>query len=297
MIEIKLSQGAKPGHGGILPAAKVSAEIAAIRGVPLGRDVISPPAHSAFSTPLEMTAFIAKLRELSGGKPIGFKLCVGKRHEFLALCKAMVETGITPDFITVDGGEGGTGAAPLEFANYIGSPLVEGLIFVRNALTGYSVRDKIRIIASGRVISGFQIVKRLALGADMCYSARGMMLAMGCIQALRCNSNHCPVGITTHNPQLVAGLVPSVKNVRVYNYHKQVVENVSDMLGAMGLTHPQNLHPWHIMRRVSPTSVKHYAEIYDFLRDGDLLQPVLPASLEDPCRAASAQTFARVGIP
>ena len=170
MIEIKLSQGAKPGHGGILPAAKVSPEIAKIRGVPLGQDVISPPAHSAFTTPLEMMSFIARLRELSSGKPIGFKLCVGKRHEFLALCKAMVETGITPDFITVDGGEGGTGAAPLEFANYIGSPLIEGLIFVQNSLVGYAVRDKIRLIASGRVISGFQMVKRMALGADMCYS-------------------------------------------------------------------------------------------------------------------------------
>lgn len=297
MIEIKLSQGAKPGHGGILPAAKVTPEIAKIRNVPLGQDVISPPAHTAFSTPLEMMEFIARLRELSGGKPIGFKLCVGKRHEFLAICKAMVETGVAPDFITVDGGEGGTGAAPLEFSNYIGSPLVEGLIFVHNALVGFSLRDKIRVIASGKVISGFGMVKRLALGADMCNSARGMMLALGCIQALRCNSNHCPVGITTHNPQLVAGLVPSDKSVRVFNFHKQLVENVSEMIGSMGLPHPRELRPWHIMRRVSPTDVKHYAEIYEFLNDGVLLNEPLPLSLDDPCRAASPETFARVAVP
>jgi len=297
MIEIKLSQGAKPGHGGILPAAKVSPEIAKIRGVPLGKDVISPPAHSAFTTPLEMMSFIVRLRELSGGKPIGFKLCVGKRHEFLALCKAMVETGVTPDFITVDGGEGGTGAAPLEFANYIGSPLIEGLIFVRNALVGYGVRDKIKIIASGKVISGFELVKRMALGADMCNSARGMMLALGCIQALRCNTNHCPVGITTQNPQLVAGLVPSVKNERIRNYHKQLIENVSDMLGAMGLAHPGHLRPWHIMRRVSAIQVRHYAEIYEFLRPGELLESPLPQDFYDPCTAASVDTFERVFVP
>ena len=181
----------------VAPAAKLTPEIAEIRDVPLGRDVISPPGHSAFSTPVGLLEFMAELRDLSGGKPVGFKLCVGKRREFLAVCKAMVQTGITPDFISVDGGEGGTGAAPLEFSNHIGVPLVEGLIFVHNALLGYDVRDRIRVIATGKVTSGFAMMKRLALGADACSSARGMMFALGCIQALKCNSNHCPVGVAT----------------------------------------------------------------------------------------------------
>lgn len=292
MIELKLSQGAKPGHGGILPAAKVSAEIAAIRNVPLGQDVISPPAHSAFSTPIELLEFIAQLRDLSGGKPVGFKLCIGKRREFLALCKAMVQTGITPDFIAVDGGEGGTGAAPLEFANHIGTPLVEGLIFVHNALTGFDVRDKIRIFASGKISSGFEMVKRLALGADVCYSARAMMMALGCIQALKCNTNHCPVGVTTQDPNLVAGLAPSDKKVRVASFHKEMVHSVSEIIGAMGIKHPRDLQPWHIMRRTSPTEIKHYREVYEFLKAGDLLAEPIPASYRRAWYAASAETFA-----
>ena len=208
MIELKLSQGAKPGHGGILPAAKLTAEIAAIRHVPMGADVNSPPGHRVFDTPRGLLEFIARLRTLSGGKPVGFKLCIGKRREFLSVCKAMVETGITPDFIVVDGGEGGTGAAPLEFSNHIGAPLVEGLIFVHNALIGYDLRDRVSVVASGKVTSGFDLMKRLALGADACYSARGMMLALGCIQALKCNSNHCPVGVATTNPALMKGPYP-----------------------------------------------------------------------------------------
>ena len=243
MVELKLSQGAKPGHGGILPAAKLTQEIAAIRGVPMGHDVVSPPGHSTFSTPIGLLEFIVRLRELSGGKPVGFKLCVGKRREFFAICKAMVQTGITPDFITVDGGEGGTGAAPLEFSDHIGTPLVEGLILVHNALVGYAVRDKIRVCASGKITSGFDMVKRLALGADLCASARGMMMALGCIQALRCNSNRCPVGITTQNPQLVAGLVPSDKDVRVMGFHKETIESVSEIMGAMGIAYPGRFAP------------------------------------------------------
>ena len=294
MIELKLSQGAKPGHGGILPAAKLTPEIASIRGVPLGKDVLSPPGHSAFSTPIGLLEFIAQLRELSGGKPVGFKLCVGKRREFLAICKAMVQTGITPDFITVDGGEGGTGAAPLEFSNHIGTPLVEGLIFVHNALVGYSVRDSIRVAASGKITSGFEMVKRLSLGADLCSSARGMMMALGCIQALRCNSNHCPVGIATQDPQLTAGLVPSSKNVRVMGFHKETIESVGEIMGAMGIASPDDLRPWHIMRRISPTEVRHYGEIYEFLQDGDLLQEPLPKTYKRACEAASAETFMHV---
>ena len=294
MIELKLSQGAKPGHGGILPAAKLTAEIAKIRHVPLGQDVNSPPGHRVFSTPIGLLEFIAKLRELSGGKPVGFKLCVGKRREFLAVCKAMVQTGITPDFIAVDGGEGGTGAAPLEFSNHIGAPLVEGLIFVHNALVGYGVRDKIRVIASGKVTSGFAVLKRLSLGADACNSARGMMLALGCIQALKCNSNHCPVGVATTDPELFVGLDPTHKSVRVANYHRETIQSLAEMLGAIGLNSPAELRPWHILHRTTPTETKHYGELYDFLDPGELLRQPLPPAYRRACEAASAETFAHV---
>ncbi|NOZ08987.1 MAG: FMN-binding glutamate synthase family protein [FCB group bacterium] len=291
MIEIKLSQGAKPGHGGILPAAKLTPEIAEIRHVPLGQDVMSPPAHSAFSTPLGLMEFVATLRELSGGKPVGFKLCVGKRREFLAICKAMVSSGITPDFITVDGGEGGTGAAPLEFTNNIGAPLIEGMIFVQNALVGFGLRSKIRLLVSGKVISGFDMVKRLALGADICYSARGMLMAMGCIQSLKCNTNHCPVGVTTQKPELVAGLVVENKRDRVFGFHHELLKSVCEIMGAMGIADPDNLHPWHIMRRISPTEVKHYGEIYEFLDEGDLLKGELPESYRRAFTVATENSF------
>ncbi len=294
MIELKLSQGAKPGHGGILPAAKLTKEIAAIRKVPMGKDVLSPPGHSSFSNPIELLEFIATLRESSGGKPVGFKLCVGKRREFLAVCKAMVKTGITPDFITVDGGEGGTGAAPLEFSNHMGSPLIEGLIFVHNALVGYSLRERIKVIASGKVTSGFSLLKRLALGADACYSARGMMLALGCIQALKCNSNHCPVGVATQDRWLMAGLDPENKSARVANFHRETIKSLSELLGAIGLATTSDLRPWHVMHRVSPTVTKHYGEIYDFLDDGELLRVPLPPDYKRACEAAAADTFMHV---
>ena len=294
MIELKISQGAKPGHGGILPAAKVTPEIAEIRHVPIGKAVNSPPGHRVFNTPIELLEFIAKLRELSDGKPVGFKLCVGKRREFLAVCKAMVQTGITPDFISVDGGEGGTGAAPLEFSNHIGAPLVEGLIFVHNALIGYDQRKKIRVLASGKVTSGFELLKRLALGADACYSARGMMLALGCIQALKCNSNHCPVGVATMNPNLMAGLVPRHKSTRVANFHRETIQSLSEMLGALGLRSPEELRPWHVMHRTSPTETKHYGELYDFLDPGELLNSPLPPDYQRACDAASPESFAHL---
>lgn len=294
MIELKLSQGAKPGHGGILPAAKLTPEIAEIRHVPMGADVNSPPGHRVFDSPRGLLDFIAKLRRLSNGKPVGFKLCVGKRREFLAVCKAMVETELTPDFIVVDGGEGGTGAAPLEFSNHIGAPLVEGLIFVHNALVGYGLRDRISVIASGKVTSGFDLLKRLALGADACYSARSMMLALGCIQALKCNSNHCPVGVATTNPALMKGLVPSQKSDRVENYHKETIQSLSEMLGAIGLQSPEELRPWHVLHRTSPTETKHYGELYDFLDSGELLQEPLPDDYRRACHAASPDTFAHV---
>jgi glutamate synthase domain-containing protein 2 len=294
MIELKLSQGAKPGHGGILPAAKVTPEIAEIRKVPLGRDILSPPAHTAFSTPSELMQFIANLRQLSGGKPVGFKLCVGKRREFLAICKAMLQTGITPDFITIDGGEGGTGAAPLEFTSRMGTPLIDGLIFVHNALVGVDLRRKIRLISSGKISTGFGMVKRLALGADLCNAARAMMMAVGCIQALKCNSNHCPVGVATQDPGLMAGLVVSDKKQRVANYHRATIESLSEMIGAMGISHPQKLRRWHVMRRISTIASKHYGEIYDYLEPGALLKDPLPPTYERAWQAASAKTFEHV---
>lgn len=213
MIEIKLSQGAKPSHGGILPAAKLTEEIAKARKVPMGKDVLSPIAHTAFTTPVGLVQFIKKLRDISGGKPVGFKLCVGRRDEFFAICKAMLETKIFPDFITVDGAEGGTGAAPVEYTNFIGTPLEAGLVFIHNALVGINVRDKIRIICSGKVANGFDILTNIALGADMCNAARAMMLATGCLQTKQCNANTCPTGITTQNKRLQYGLVVDEKNI------------------------------------------------------------------------------------
>jgi glutamate synthase domain-containing protein 2 len=267
MTELKLSQGAKPGHGGILPARKVTPEIAAIRGVPVGQDVLSPPAHSAFSTPIGMMEFLQKMRELSGGKPVGFKLCIGKRREFLAICKAMQTTGILPDFITVDGGEGGTGAAPQEFSNSVGAPLRESLIFVHNALTGFAVRKHIKVFCSGRIVTGFDVVSRLATGADGCNSARAMMMALGCIQALRCNTNECPTGVATQNPSLVVGLDVNHKTTRVANYHRETLKTVGEMVGAMGLTHSNQLRPWHIMKRTGLADIRHYGELYEFIED------------------------------
>ncbi len=280
MIEIKLSQGAKPGHGGILPAPKVSEEIARIRGVAPHQDVISPPAHTAFSTPLEMMQFIASLRTLSGGKPVGFKLCLGHRREFLSLCKAMVETSEHPDFITVDGGEGGTGAAPLEFSNSVGVPLTDGLSFVDNALRGAGLREKIKIIASGKIISGFHIISRLALGADLCNSGRGMMLALGCIQALKCNTNHCPVGVATQDPALSRGLDVENKSWRVANFHERTVESAYELLGAAGLHQPHEVRRYHIMRRVGPVEVQSYEELYPEMEKGALLNGTAPPTIQ-----------------
>ena len=291
MTELKLSQGAKPAHGGILPAVKVTEEISKIRGVPMGKDVLSPPAHSTFTTPVGMMEFIATMRELSGGKPVGFKLCIGKRREFLAICKAMIKTGIVPDFIAVDGGEGGTGAAPLEFSNHVGSPLREALVFVHNSLVGFGVRKQIKIVASGRIMTGFDIVNRMALGADICNSARGMMMALGCIQALRCNSNECPTGVATQKPELTIGLVPEKKVVRVYNYHLETVKATAELVGAIGLKHTDFVRPWHLMKRTGLAEVKHYGEIFDFIPEGSLLGKDAPESFVRALNAASADSF------
>lgn len=262
MIEIKLSQGAKPGHGGILPAAKLTEEIAAIRHVPMGQDVVSPPSHSAFSTPIELLQFVRKLRELSGGKPVGFKLCIGRRDEFLAICKAMLETGIIPDFITVDGGEGGTGAAPTEMTNSVGTPIRDALIFVNSALIGVGLRDQIRIIASGKVFTAFHVLRALALGADTVNSARGMMLALGCIQSRTCNTDQCPTGIATQNPSRNKAIVVKDKGQRVANFHHETIKNLVELIGAAGLDNLDELRPEHINRRVQGTDVKNYAQLY-----------------------------------
>jgi glutamate synthase domain-containing protein 2 len=291
MIEIKLSQGAKPGHGGILPAAKVTQEIAEIRGVPMGQDVNSPPAHTAFSTPRGLLEFVQRLREESGGKPTGFKLCLGKRREFLAIVKAMLETGITPDFITVDGAEGGTGAAPLEFSDSVGTPLNDGLTFINNSLVGANLRDDIRIIAAGKITTGFHIAKKIALGADMCNSARGMLFAIGCIQALRCNSNTCPTGVATQDPELVKGLHVGDKSVRVANFHRETVKSFYEVIGAAGIWEPKGLKPWHIMRRIDAGEVKNYSEIFPQIEPGSLLGSSVPESFARPWSAANSQAF------
>ncbi|MDB5109310.1 MAG: FMN-binding glutamate synthase family protein [Mucilaginibacter sp.] len=291
MIEIKLSQGAKPGHGGILPAAKVTPEIAKIRLVEMGEDVISPPTHTAFSNPVAMMYFIKKLRDLSGGKPVGFKLCVGHKSEFLSICKAMIKTGIYPDFITVDGGEGGTGAAPLEFANSIGMPLREALAFVYDALTGFDLKKHIKIIASGKVATGFDLVKNFALGADMCNSARGMMFALGCIQALECNSNTCPTGVATQNKSLMKGLVIEDKKTRVANFQKQTVGSAIQMIGAAGLQHPDDIHRMFIYRRVSPSQIQTYAELFPYAPKGSLLNTPYPLNFEMDMAISSAESF------
>lgn len=262
MIEVKLSQGAKPGHGGILPASKNTPEIAKIRNVAPFTAVISPPFHSAFKDSEQMMYFIQRLRDLSGGKPIGFKLCVGKPQEFIDICQAMIDTGIKPDFITVDGGEGGTGAAPVEFSNFLGQPLYEGLTFVHDTLVGFGIKEEIKIIASGKIITGFDMVRALALGADACNSARAMMLAIGCIQSLECNKNTCPVGVATQDKSLMKGLVVEDKAQRTANYHNKTVHSFVDLLAAAGITDRSQITRDLIYKRVEAWQTKTYAEIY-----------------------------------
>lgn len=295
MIEIKISQGAKPGHGGILPAAKNTPEIAAIRHIKPHIEVDSPPYHKAFSTPREMVQFIQKLRTLSGGKPIGFKLCIGHKSEFIGICKAMIELDIYPDFITVDGAEGGTGAAPQEFSNYVGAPLLDGLDFVHNILTGLDIRKHIKIIASGKITSGFHIVRALALGADACYTARAMMMAVGCIQALLCNTNRCPTGVATQDPKLTVGLVVEDKKHRVANYHKKTVESVVELLGASGLEKKENITRSHIYRRISFQSMLTYEEIFPSYPVGSFLKEI-PVRYQKDFHHASADHWGMTNI-
>ncbi len=271
MIELKLSQGAKPGHGGVLPAAKVSAEIAATRGVRQGVDCVSPARHSAFSTPVELLEFIARMRELSGGKPTGFKLAIGHPWEWFAIAKAMLETGILPDFIVVDGGEGGTGAAPAEFIDHVGVPMHEGLMLVHNTLVGLNLRDRVSIGAAGRIASAFDIARTLSMGADWCNAARGFMFALGCIQAQSCHTSRCPTGIATQDPSRWQKLDVPDKATRVHRFHDNTLKALRELLCAAGLEHPSELGPEHILRRVSATEVRSLCALYRFLEPGALL--------------------------
>ena len=291
MIEIKLSQGAKPGHGGVLPGAKVSAEIAAARGVPPGKDCISPSRHAAFSTPVGLLQFVAELRKLSGGKPVGFKLCVGHPWEFLAICKAMLATDILPDFIVVDGTEGGTGAAPLEFLDHIGMPLRDGLTFVHNALVGINKREHIKIGASGKVTSAFDLARAMALGADWCNSARGFMFALGCIQSLSCHTDKCPTGVATQDPDRQKALYVPNKATRVAQFHRSTVKVLTEVVAAAGIEHPSQFRLHHFFRRTS-AGITTYAEIYRPLAPGELLSGTDDVRFKTPWAMAQAETFA-----
>ncbi|HUR88588.1 MAG TPA: FMN-binding glutamate synthase family protein [Ramlibacter sp.] len=271
MIEIKLSQGAKPGHGGILPGAKVTPEISLARGVPIGVDCVSPSSHSAFTTPMEMMAFITKLRDLSGGKPVGFKFCVGHPWEWFGIVKAMLKSGVTPDFIVIDGAEGGTGAAPVEFIDHVGAPLQEGLLLVHNTLVGTGLRDRIRLGCAGKVISAFDIARMMALGADWCNAARGYMMALGCIQAQVCHSGDCPTGVTTQDPVRQRALVVPDKGLRVYNFHQATLHALKELVQAAGLNHPQEIGSHHIVRRINFNEVRLLSNLLTQVEPGSLL--------------------------
>ena len=274
MVELKLSQGAKPGHGGVLPAAKVSREIAETRGVPMGVDCVSPSRHTVFSTPVELLQFIARMREMSGGKPAGFKLAIGHPWEWFGIAKAMHETGLVPDFIVVDGAEGGTGAAPAEFIDHVGVPMHEGLLLVHNTLVGLGLRERVRIGAAGQIVSAFDMARTFALGADWCNAARGFMFSLGCIQAQSCHTDRCPTGVATQDPDRWKKLDVPDKATRVANFHDNTLKALRDLLCAAGLTHPEQLGPEHILRRVSPTEIRSLRELYPTLAPGELLDAV-----------------------
>jgi len=291
MIEIKLSQGAKPAHGGVLPAAKVNAEIAATRGVPIGQDVISPPAHTTFDSPEGLVRWVSRLRDLSGGKPVGFKLCVGRRHEFMGIVKAMLKTGITPDFITVDGAEGGTGAAPREFTNKLGVPINEGLPFVHSCLVGAGLRDKIRVIASAKIVTGFDMIEKIALGADMCNMARPMLFTLGCIQAVRCNTNTCPTGVTTQNPSRFQAVDVKLRQKRVAQFHAATIQSFLHLLGALGYQSPEQLSPSDVHQRLSDETERPFDHIHEYLEPGELLGKEIRASYAQHWEQARAEAF------
>ncbi|WP_111430563.1 FMN-binding glutamate synthase family protein [Rhodobacteraceae bacterium DSL-40] len=291
MTEIKLSQGAKPGHGGLLPAAKVTEEIARIRNVPAHKDCLSPRGHSAFSTPVEMLEFAARMRELSGGKPVGLKLCIGLPHEPFAIVKAMLETGIHPDFIVVDGGEGGTGAAPLELSDWVGMPLSEGLVLMRNALVGAGLKGEIRLAASGKVYSGMGLARNIAQGADWCNAARAFMFSIGCIQAQRCHLGTCPTGVTTQNPARQRGLIPEVQGERAARFHAKTLEALSEIIASVGLKHPRELEAHHLMHRAGPEKAVAMDRVHTFLPEGILLDAPEETLYADWWKAARADSF------
>jgi len=296
MVELKLSQGAKPGHGGVLPAAKVSAEISRTRGVPMGVDCVSPAAHSAFSNPIGLIRFVGEMRRLSGGKPAGFKLCIGHPWEFLGICKAMLETGIYPDFIVVDGKEGGTGAAPLEFVDHLGMPMRDGLSFVHNALIGIGARERIKLGASGKIVSAFDIARAMALGADWCNAARGFMFALGCIQSQSCHTDTCPTGVATQDRTRQRALVVSDKLERVANFHASTMQSLIELTAAAGLDHPNEFDLHHFSRRVSAREVMTFAELYPPLAPGELLDGTRDLRFRDAWAMARADDFRPAGV-
>jgi glutamate synthase domain-containing protein 2 len=291
MIEIKLSQGAKPGHGGLLPGAKVNEEIARIRGVPQGEDCVSPPYHQEFDSPHGLLEFVAKLRELSGGKPVGFKLCIGHKWEFLGVCKAMLASGILPDFIVIDGKEGGTGAAPVEFSDHVGMPRRDALWFAQNALVGAGLREHLRLGVSGKIITGFDIAVAMAMGADWCNSARGFMFALGCLQSQKCHTNQCPVGIATQDRLRQHALDVGDKATRVANFHRHTVAALMELVAAAGLDRPSDLSPQHINRRTSSRAVATLDRAYDWLAPGQLLQGGADAEWQSQWGRANADAF------
>lgn len=290
MIEIKISQGAKPSHGGVLPGAKVTEEIARIRTVEVGKTVASPACHPEFATPMELMEFIKRLRDLSGGKPIGFKLCLGRKSEFMAMVKAMLKSGIYPDFITVDGAEGGTGAAPVEFSNRLGTPCLEATFFVNQVLIGAGIRDKIRIISAGKTATGYDLLEKIAVGADVVNAARSMMMALGCVQAQSCNTNHCPTGIATTHPQRGRAIDVDAKSIRVRNFHQNTMHAFLDLCGAMGYDNPDQLQPCDIVCRYD-AGYRLFDEIHSTLRPGELLESELPPDFQKDWEKASAEHF------
>ncbi|MCH9644272.1 MAG: FMN-binding glutamate synthase family protein [Gammaproteobacteria bacterium] len=291
MIEIKISQGAKPSHGGVLPGDKVNAEISEIRGVPIGVDCLSPPDHQTFSDPTGLMHYIKQLREYTGGKPIGFKLVIGIKSQFMAMCKAMLETGILPDFITVDGAEGGTGAAPLVFSNRLGMPSDESVAFVHNCLVGCGVRDKIRVISSAKTVTSFDVLRRFALGADMINMARPFLFSIGCIQAIRCNTNTCPTGVTTNKPKRFKAIVPDEKSEHVKNFHDRTIESVLELSGAMGLEHPCDVTPDKIFIRTDEVKSRSISDEYAFVESGNFLSDNIHDYYKKDWAAASAKSF------
>ncbi|MBA3907213.1 MAG: FMN-binding glutamate synthase family protein, partial [Pseudonocardiales bacterium] len=295
-VSLKLSQGAKPGIGGVLPAAKVTAEIAAVRGVRQGEKCVSPSAHRTFRTPRELVQFLVRMRELAGGKPVGIKLCVGTRVDVLALCKAMVAEGTSPDFVIVDGSEGGTGAAPLEYEDHVGTPLTEGLLIVHNALVGAGLRDRVRVGASGKVAIGSDIVKRIIQGADYTNAARAMMMATGCIQSQRCHTNLCPVGVATQDPRRARALDVADKSRRVRRYQEATVGQAVQLMASMGCSSPSQLSPHQLMRRVGYTDTRSYAELFDWLEPGELLAAP-PRDWAADWKAADPDRFGTVPLP